>query len=146
MPKVRISFCGSRIVLALALRPQIIEVFETKNGPNVRPHRSRVPPRQVFDAPGANRKTWEKSELRSTNVSAWRLRAAFFIGLVTKRGRSRTAIYWPRIMWLTRGGTRIDLETPDARAVDADRLHGVGPRRGDLHIAHRRSQVEINLW
>jgi hypothetical protein len=44
------------------------------------------------------------------------------------------------------GETRNDLETPDARAMDADRFHCVGPRRRDLHLAHRRSQAEINLW
>jgi hypothetical protein len=42
--------------------------------------------------------------------------------------------------------TRNDLETPDAGEVDADRFHCVGPRRRDLYLAHRRSQVEINLW
>lgn len=68
-----------------------------------------------------------------------------FLGPVTKRERSRTAIYWPRI-WPTRGETRNDLETPDARAMDADRFHSVGPRRRDLHLAHRRGQAEINLW
>jgi hypothetical protein len=62
----------------------------------------------------------------------------YLLGLVTKRGHLRTAIYWLRIMWLTRGETRNDLETPDARSVDADRFHGVGPRRRDLHRAHRR--------
>ena len=70
----------------------------------------------------------------------------FFRVPVTKRGHIRTAIYWLRIMWPTRGETRNDLETPDARLVDADRFHGVSPRRRDLHLAHRRGQVEINLW
>jgi hypothetical protein len=32
-----------------------------------------------------------------------------------------------RIMWLTRGETPNDLKTPDARAMDADRFHWVGP-------------------
>ena len=49
-------------------------------------------------------------------------------------------------MWLTRSETGNDLETPDARTVDADRFHCVGPRRRDLHLAHRRSQAKINLW
>src|SRR6266576_5155863 len=57
-----------------------------------------------------------------------------------------TAIYWLRIMWLTGGETRNDQETPDPRSVDADRFHCVGPRRRDLHLAQRRSRVEINLW
>jgi predicted metal-binding protein len=29
--------------------------------------------------------------------------------------------------------------------MDADRFHCVGPRRRDLHLAHRRSQAKINL-
>jgi hypothetical protein len=49
-------------------------------------------------------------------------------------------------MWLSRGETPNDLKAPDARAMDADRFHCAGPRRRDLHLAHRRSQVEINLW
>ena len=48
--------------------------LEQENGQNVRPHRSRIPPRQVFSGPGPNRKTWEKSKLRPTNVSARRSR------------------------------------------------------------------------
>jgi len=74
--------------------------------PGARPHRSRIPPGQAFAAPGPNGKTWEKSELRPTNVSAWRSRITFFLDPVTKRGHIRTAIYWLR-MWLTRGETRM---------------------------------------
>ena len=39
--------------------------------------------------------------------------------------------------------TRNELETPNAGAVDADWVHCAGPRRRDLHLAHRSSQVEI---
>jgi hypothetical protein len=74
----------------------------------------------------------------------------------------RPAIYWPR-MWLTefvavqigfaceskgrrrQSETRNELETPDGGAMDADRVHCVGHRWRDLHLAYRRSQAEINL-
>ena len=57
---------------------------------------AQAPPEQDAPSPslpGPNRKTWEKSELRPTNASVWRSRTAFFLGLVTKRGHIRTAIY-----------------------------------------------------
>ena len=65
--------------------------------------------------------------------------------LLRNADTSATAIYWPRIMWLTRSETGNDLETPGARTVDADRFHCVGPRRRDLHLDHHRSQAAINL-
>lgn len=118
--------------------------FSEKTDKTCGPTEPDTPSPSLRGPGGPNRKTWEKSELRPTNVSARRSKTAFILGLVTKRGRSRTAIYWPRV-WPTRGETRNDLETSDARAMDADRFHCVGPRRCDLHLAHRRSQVEINL-
>jgi hypothetical protein len=105
LPEVRISFCDKRIVLALALRSQIVEVFETKSGPNVQAHRSRTPPRQAFASSGPTERPGRNPNSGQRMLAPWRSRAAYFISLVTKRGHIRTAIYWLRIMWLTRGQT-----------------------------------------
>jgi hypothetical protein len=147
MPEVRISFCGRRIVSALTLAVSNCRGFWNKMDKTRGPTGAGHPLAKSSLCPGPERK--DLGEIRTPANECYApgdQGTAFFLGPVTKRGHIRTAIYWPRIMWLTRSETGNDLETPDARTVDADRFHCVGPRWRDLHFAHHRSQAAINLW
>jgi hypothetical protein len=72
MPEVRISFCGGWIVLALTLVVSNCRGLWNKMDKVRGPAGAGYPLAKSSLPRGLNRKTWEKSELRPTNVSARR--------------------------------------------------------------------------